>query len=62
MKSFFETDLQQTQSGFSMIILCQNMCTVNVKIAAKFQANICMRCDFIAFKGVKNVPSVTFFA
>ena len=48
MKFFLKTDLQQTQNGFQMWFLCQNMCLVNVEIAGKFQVNICIRYKFIA--------------
>ena len=62
MKFYFKTDLQQTQNGFQMCFLFQNMCLVNVEIAGKFQVSICIRYKFIALKGSKNVPSVTAFA
>ena len=48
MMFFLKTDLQQTQNGFQMWFLCQNMCLVNVEIAGKFQVNICIRYKFIA--------------
>ena len=48
MKFFFKTDLQQTQNGFQMWFLCQNMCLVNVEIAGKFQVSICICYKFIA--------------
>ena len=45
---FFKTDLQQTQNGFQIWFLCQNICLVNDEIAGKFQVNICIRYKFIA--------------
>ena len=45
---FFKTDLQQTQNGFQMWFLYQNMCLANVEIAGKFQVNICIRYKSIA--------------